>query len=323
MTISATSHIDKPTSKATDPSLLIFRWDHIAKLALHTFFQECIDGTYKTFFQRFAPWSRFWTLSTDKNFTNDQRGLNVPNTNPLTRPIQLARYWQEVQQKTPLFLIRSSSYTRPCRSLGGSTFSSRAENGDQIIGTLEESTVSIEISLSSLSDEDTGLMCSFVDLGLGPIGKIIHQGTLYPHETEQASWGVTLPFTWNVSGLNESPIGDDKKQRMWSQSISFDVTVENINFYQYPTPITNSSFTNSTAEPDFTIPSTNLRVGQTVKLSTSMRPGEACFVSSDFRKAIVDDGEFLVAKKTGEVTISMVNSSDQTQIYKSTTITII
>lgn len=298
---------DKPRNKnEVQP---VSRWGHLAKMAIASFLSECIDGNYKQFFTKFAPYSKYWKINTDQSFNVDPAYHGPAENNPLAKPINIVRYYEESKEKPPQIFIRDVGWTAQNQNLGGLTFGYYSQQEKAIVGEIVNNTVvSLELVAAALDGDDTSRLIHFLDVIFGPIGSSwIHHGVLYPKDNSKRSWAMTLPLTCTIGSLSDLPLGDDRKKRVWTQSVTMDVTVEHSTraTWQWD-PSFSAKFEQTTVT--LQIPET-MRVGSSTPILVSRIPATSKLIVNDCSKAIILTNNTLFAKRTGSVVVSLISTN--------------
>lgn len=303
----------------------ISRWEHVAKLAVSTYLQTCLTGARKDFFKTFAPYASQWQLRTDHAWQG---------TNPLDQAVQIARFFELVKENPPQILIRTTGYTARSSNLGSFAVghsvpaANQAANAfapEQVVASIESTSVPIDLAVAALDEDQAHYLVHFLEQALGPMCRFLINYLLLPEEESHRNWAVTLPMTWNVGGLTDVNIGDDRKQRLWTTTYTAEVNVEVATWAKYRTPLTLAvaSLRPESGGVSATIPST-VRVGSVTPLYVDRRPVGSRWKVTDLQRARITEHDALYAKRVGDVVVSLVSEMKPTDApYATATVTIL
>jgi hypothetical protein len=272
----------------------VSRWEYLAKLAVVSWLQSCLANSEKrSFFARYSPYATTWQIRDDQPWWGQ---------NPLDQGIQIARYFERVKNLPPQILVRTNQYQGQATGLGTYTWGYRKASDTMRVGTLGEAKVPVDLACTSYEDTSTGMLVHFVETALGPQGRGLHGGLILPADHRDRSWCVQLPSTWSTAGPTDTPIGEDRKQRVWTTILSFEVTVEVAVWSEYEAHIEAYQILSNTIT--VSLPDT-LRVGTSVPLTaTGYLPPDAWWRVDDNRLAIIRAGS-LYAKRIGNLLVSV------------------
>lgn len=309
---------DRPASKQEDQSDNR-RWGHIARLAVADWLEECISGKPAPFFHSFAPYSKYWKIRTDTEENDPDYPLR--RDNPLERPINISRYFENSAEQPPQIFIRDGGWPRTQTNLGSFTFGYGASDGLQTAGILDDVPVQIELTCGAMDSDDTSRLVHFIDTALGPLSVFHHRGWLRPKNEAQRRWCVMLPISGvTIGNVVDVPLAEDRQKRVWSQTVTMETRVEAITWAQYQSPMRLVGPLLSMQTIAITAPDT-LKVGQQVKIYPSRRPLNSKLVVDDFRKALILEGDLLLAKRVGQVVVSLKSThKDETLAQKTVTV---
>lgn len=276
------------------------RWEHLAKLAVSDYLQSCLTGDRREFFNTFAPYSTSWTVRDNVTWTSE---------NPFDRAIQIKRYFEDTKQLPPQILIRTTGYEIQSLNLG--SFSYGVKSGDdQKVAIINTTQVGIEFACAALDPDGLSLLLHFLETAFGPACRYLINYLLVPADSSRKNWCVTLPLTWSVGQTSDVPLGDDRKQRMWSTTFSGSVSVEVANWATYTQNYESLFLTSASTAIDF--PS-SVKVGTVTPLGiTGYMPAGAKWHVNDFRLAIITANGSLLAKRVGSVTLSLITEHELT-----------
>ena len=284
-----------------DEARQISRWEHLAKYAVGKYLQTCLQEPRKSFFERFAPYSTQWSVVTDKQWAGED---------PLEQMVQIARFWEGVQESPPQILIRSTGHAFTPTSIGH--FAHGGPSADdpekQVVGSIEAITVPLDLAVAALDIDQAEFLVHFMETALGPLSRLHVGHVLTPDELSHRNWAVTLPLTWNVAGVQDVPIGADTTHRLWTTIYSAEVQVEVATWVQYNTPLSAQPFANcfSSEGTSITVP-TQVRVGTATPLGVTNRPADARWRVDDRHLARITTRDALYAKRLGRVEVSLIS----------------
>lgn len=286
------------TKGAETPQLS--RWEHLAKLAISDYLQSCLTGDRKAFFDNFAPYSAAWTVRSNVTWTAE---------NPFDRAIQIKRYFEDTKQSPPQILIRTTGYELQNMNLG--SFSHGTASGStQKVAIINSTQVGVELACVALDPDGLSLLLHFLEMAFGPTCRYLINYLLVPSDESRRNWAVTLPLKWSIGQTTDVQLGDDRKQRMWSSTVSGTVDVEVGSWATYEQTFSAKYLTSATTAIDF--PAT-VRVGTTTPLRISGDvPAGVRWHVNDFRLAVITASESLFAKRVGSVTLSLILDHDIT-----------
>lgn len=309
---------DKPTSKSEQPPLS--RWGYIARLAIAEWLQACIDGNVSQFYRQWAPYSKRWKIRTDTEDKDPDYPLR--RDNPLERPINISRFFDNTQENPPQILIRDGGWQRVSTNLGGFTFGfpSPAENGTQNVGILDDVPVSVEMTCAAMDENDCTLLVNFCEEAFGPTGTFHHRGMLSPRDPTKSKWAVFLPLSsTSVGAMSNTSFAEDRQKQIWTQTVTLECRVESVRWAKYKSPIYLSG-SYGVSDPTLTVPST-MRVGEQTRVLVSRRPPGARLITDNFRRALVLENDYLFAKRKGDVVVSLQHHATS-EVFATVDITI-
>jgi hypothetical protein len=283
-----------------EESSQLSRWEHLAKLAVSGYLQSCLTGTLRQFFENFASYSSQWQLRTDRQWQGED---------PLDQAVQIARFFEGVQQAPPQILIRSTGYTFRNQNLGSFAQSRSPSTGTQVVASIESATVPLDLAVAALDVDQAGYLVHFIETATGPLCRFLINYLIVPEDETRRNWSVFLPLTWSVGGLTDVPITEDRKMRLWTTSFSAEVNVDVAIWAQYQTP-----FTLRLGEVPPQMRSTNISFPDTVRVGTSTplyvdnRPADSRWAVDDATLARITTSDSLWAKRVGTVTVSLMSS---------------
>ncbi len=280
----------------------VSRWEHLAKLAVSRYLQSCLTGDRKQFFKTFAPYSTQWQLRTDRQWTGED---------PLDQAVQIARFFEDVQQAPPQILIRSTGYTFRNQNLGSFAVS-RPEVDKQVVATIESTTVPLDLAVAATDEDQAGYLVHFMESAFGPLCRFLINYLLKPEEETHRNWAVYLPLTWSVGGLVDVPITDDRKNRLWTTTYSAEVQVDVAIWAQYSTPFSvklkelprDVGVCNQTT---IHFPDT-VKVGTATPLYVENRPHDSKWKVDNCTLARITPSESLYARRVGNVIVSLMSA---------------
>lgn len=277
----------------------VSRWEHLAKLAVSGYLQSCLTGDRKQFFKTFAPYSTQWQLRTDRQWRGED---------PLEQAVQIARFFEDVQQAPPQILIRATGYTFRNQNLGSFAIS-KPQNGSQIVASIESTTVPVDLAVAALDEDQAGYLVHFLESAFGPLCRFLINYLIKPEDETRRNWAVYLPLTWSVGGLTDVPITEDRKNRLWTTTYSAEVQVDVAIWAQYSTPFTVKlgELPPRTLGVNLSIPST-VKVGTATPLYVDNRPADSKWKVDDPSLARITPSESLVAKRVGNVIVSLMSA---------------
>jgi hypothetical protein len=278
----------------------ISRWEHLAKLAVHDYLQSCLTGDRRTFFEKFAPYSTNWKLRDNVTWSDE---------NPFDRTLQIKRYFEDTKQDPPQILIRTTGYEIQNLNLGSFSYGVNT-NGTQKVAIINTTQVGVEMACAALDPDGLSLLVHFLEMAFGPTCRFLINYTLVPSDESRRNWCVTLPLKWSVGQTTDAPLGDDRKQRLWTTTVSGTVDVEVGNWATYTQKFESFFLDSATTVIDFP---TEVKVGSVTPIRVSgYMPGGVKWRVSDYRLAIITENESLFAKRVGSVTLSLISVHDLT-----------
>ena len=309
---------ERPASKVEDGNSVV-RWGHTARLAISEWLAQCISGEVAPYFRQFAPYSRYWKIRNDTEDSDPNYPLR--RDNPLERPINVNRYFENTAQSPPQFIIRDGGWTRSQTNLGGLSYGYGNQDGTTTAGIVDDVAVPVEITCGAMDSDDTSRLVHFIDAIFGPIGWPLHRGILRPSSSEQARWTVMLPLSaTTVGGITDIPLAEDRQKRVWTQTVTLETRVEHVTWMTWASPI-RASMLSGLQEVAIVVPDI-MRIGQQVQIRMQNRPADSKLVVDDFRKALVLEGDLLLAKRTGTVVVRLISTNGGSTIFATKTVTI-
>lgn len=277
------------------------------------YLQSCLTGERKGFFTKFAPYSQHWTISTDVTW-NAQ--------NPLDIAVQIARFYEDVKQALPQIIVRTNGHTGAQQNLGSFSFGERVSGTNtQRVGIVDAFVVPVALAIAAGDPDGAECLSHFLETAFGPLSRFLHNYQLFPSEPSKRNWCVFLPLTWSVDSLTDVPIGDDRKNRLWTIIYNLETRVEVANWSEYETPI--NAYELKAASTQIAIPST-VHVGSTTPLIVAgYRPGGASWRINDYRVAIITGNGALYAKRPGTVLVSLISDLHDNQTFVSKQVTVV
>jgi hypothetical protein len=247
----------------------------------------------RSFFAKYAPYASSWQVRDDQPWQG---------SNPFDQGVQIARYFERVKNVPPQILVRTNQYQGQATGLGTHTWGYRKAGDTMRIGTLGEAKVPVDFACSSYDDTSTGLLVHFVETAFGPLGRMLHNGVLLPEDRRDRSWCVQLPSIWSTAAPTDTPIGEDRKQRVWTTVISMEVMVEVATWSEYEAHI--EAYEIKSNIVTITLPD-EIHVGTSVPLTTTgyLRP-DIYWKIDDSQLAVIRASS-LYAKRLGSVLVSV------------------
>jgi hypothetical protein len=278
----------------------VSRWEHLAKLAVSGYLQSCLTGSRKQFFTTFAPYSTQWQLRTDRQWRGED---------PLDQAVQIARFFEGVQQAPPQILIRSTGYTFRNQNLGSFALSLPQPDRTQVVASIESTTVPIDLAVAAMDEDQAGHLVHFMESAFGPLCRFLINYLIKPEDENRRNWAVYLPLTWSVGGLTDVPISEDRKMRLWTTTYTAEVNVDVAIWAQYSTPfaVKLGAMPPQMGTTTINIPST-LRVGTATPLYVDNRPADSKWKVDDASLARITPSESLLAKRVGNVIVSLMSA---------------
>ncbi|MFA5135482.1 MAG: hypothetical protein WC505_06890 [Patescibacteria group bacterium] len=255
----------------------ITRYLEVVKLTLQRFMEECLgkEGQFREFFDRFASFTTGFIV----NETLDR--------DPNKRHLQIARYFDDIQERPPQIFIQDNGYNYQPSGLGGidDGWNMRNERGQQVIRVADVVTIPCQITCAALSEQDINNMAAFISAAFGQFQQEICKYILKPkpNPDRPAHWEVRLPFTFKVSPKKHESLHEDTRQQLWSVTADMDVVFENSVYMIYANQ-PKLEFTEGTL--GVSVPST-IRLGQNVPINLTKHPPRFTVYTDDPRVAVV------------------------------------
>lgn len=271
----------------------------MAKFAFKTYLETCLTGKFRSFFQQFAPHIELWTVRSDKTWIS---GVG------LEQAVQIAAFFEETHENPPQIFVKTGGFTPVPTSLGSFDWGQGNAAGEQTVGFLSESKVSMELACAALDEGQANLLAHFLELAIGPHSRFLTNHQLFSGDRSRRNWCVDFPPTWSKSGNADAPLGEDRKRRLWTNSFSFESRVEVGTWTRYDLPINVAQ--RWSMEPFTLVFPSTVEVGSSTLLtSTGMWPGGYWSVS-DAKLASIRDDKWLYAKKAGSLTLRFFTERD-------------
>jgi hypothetical protein len=169
--------------------------------------------------------------------------------------------------------------------------------------------VPVDLGIAAMDETQAGYLVHFVETALGPKCRFLINYVLTPAEETKRNWAVTLPLNWTVGALTDVPIGDDPKNRLWTTTVTTEVSVEVATWARYETPFAAAALSINPTEGQVTItvPS-EVHVGSQTPLYVDRRPADSRWKVDDISLARITSSEHLYAKRAGAVNVSLISS---------------
>jgi hypothetical protein len=258
-----------------------------------------LSGERRQFFAKFAPYSESWQVHTDRSWVGE---------NYLDQAVQIARYYEDTPEAPPQILLRTNGYTGTPSSLGTFAMGKARENQTQVVAVIDTTKVALDLAVAALDPEQAHLLVHFCETALGPLSRFLVNSLLMAEDESKRNWAVTLPIQWTVGALADVPIGEDRKNRLWTTTFSEEVQVEVATWAEYSRPATLYNLGGPRMDSvTITVPS-QVRIGTATPLYVSRRPGDAQWKVSDTTLAYVTVNDALFAKKIGRVSVSLISA---------------
>lgn len=277
-----------------------------------------MTGDRKAFFTSFAPYSTQWQLKTDRQWSG---------YNPLEQAVQIARFFEGVQESPPQILIRTTGYTFRNQNLGTFSTSKTEVEGTtvkQTVSNIETTTVPVDLAVAALDEDQAEYLIHFIEMATGPMARFLVNYLLRPSDPKRRNWAVTLPLSWAQGGMTDVPLGEDRKNRLWTATLTSDVQVEVATAAQYETPFTAKLKEIPPSSPNvaITVPS-QVHVGSSTPLYVNNRPADSAWRLDNCQLARITPSESLYAKRVGSVTVSLISQIPGHDSYASQQVQIV
>lgn len=228
------------------------------------------------------------------------------------RHIQVARFFDDMRERPPQMFIQDNGYDYVTTSLGGlsSGVSIGDDLGSQRVSVTNEITIPIDITIATLDEQITQDLAAFLSAAFGELAQpFTTKWLLKPAPNDKRIyWEVRIPLQHRMSAKSHTPLKDDSRMQIWSQTCSMDIVFENSAYVYYRNDpryqLTNKS--SAMFIPD------KVRVGTVIPIEFQMEPSISDVKSSDHRVAIIyRDSQnatryHFKAKKLGRVTVQVM-----------------
>jgi hypothetical protein len=182
------------------------------------------------------------------------------------------------------------------------------ENQTQVVAVIDTIKVPLDLAVAALDPEQAHMLVHFCETALGPLCRFLVNNLLMAEDKAKRNWSVTLPIQWTVGALSDVPIGEDRKNRLWTTTYSQEVGVEVATWAEYSRPATLYNLGGPRLDSiTITVPS-QVRIGTATPIYVSRRPGDAQWKVSDTTLAYVTVNDALFAKKIGRVSVSLISA---------------
>lgn len=220
MTLPPSGFVKKPKPKSVAEAVNQSSHDRLktlAKSALHSYIASFLDtsGVNRSLITATSPAGL--TFVTDKSLQDSK--------DPLYRPTQLARMYNEIREKLPSILIIDAGFHWIPSGLGGGL--ERASNvGGKWQGYYRVTgQVPVTVAVVSGDQETTDMLQNILLLLFDPLRNISGGSRLYSGKSED-SWEVRLPLTFEVGTNTPENYEGDPKGQTWSATIDVVLDVE-------------------------------------------------------------------------------------------------
>jgi hypothetical protein len=280
----------------------ITRYLELTKLIIQRYLEECWrpDGQFRKFFDRYAGFMGGFIVN--ENLDQD----------PEKRHIQIARYFDEMQEAPAQIFIQTTGHKYHPSGLGNIAdgWNLRDAEGNQVIQLTDIVTVPVQITCAALSLAEIDNLAASMAAVFGEF-QILTCGYVLraePTPESHSQWEVRLPRSFSIDGMRHDKYHDQPTSQIWSVQCNLDCVLENSVLMQYRAQ---PKF--DFAEPTFSlvVPST-LRLHQDLTIPLGYYPPRSVFYSNDPRIAVVYQyNESLVIKprRLGTFTL-MVTAED-------------
>jgi hypothetical protein len=196
----------------------------IVKSAIQHYIRSWFDqlGTRRNLLQSIAPGMLQYV--TDRSFDQE--------SDITKRHMQVARWFDELQEKMPCILIVDGGATYTSSGLGDYDRSEAIGPGEYLIRTCLLLKVPLEIIIATLDQESTDELVSVMSLIFGAARRLGNGNTLHSADPTD-SWEVRLPLNLSFSGVNQQNITEDTKDSIWTSNMSLEVDFEDVMTFTY------------------------------------------------------------------------------------------
>jgi len=198
---------------------------------INTWFDEL--GRNRILMTDISPQSIQFIL--DKNFDE--------NEDITKRPIQIARWFDELKERLPCILIMDGGATYIASSLGDYDRSEVVAPGEYRLRSTLTMKVPVELTIGSEDPETTDSIISMLAFIFGSARRLGGGNTLHSQDPND-HWEVRLPMS-NISfgNISNQNITEDQKDSIWTSTVSLELDFEDTLVFGYTLDFTNDNYT--------------------------------------------------------------------------------
>jgi hypothetical protein len=290
------------------------RATQLTKAAIQAYLQQYFDdsGQYRDQIRAIAPQVVQYETGITGTARQDDSSVYT---------LQLARFWPNLQQKLPCFIIVDTSFQMNSTGLGGSVMG-HDFGAYQGVSIRMDATVGITIEIAANDETTAADLRDVLSLVLGPLTTVNRAHVQRPADPT-ASWEVRLPLRFETQGLERRQIPSDQLDSFWSTTIILDVDFEGVAVLKSDNPdniLKNDVSTEVNYDPFYDNaediePSVSLNIsvpsvvylGHQAQIHAAYVPYRSMFLSDNPNVLLVQD-ETLIPRRLGTCNILLVNS---------------